>query len=550
MPTSHLHTPRERDPARLARQRFDALIIGGGINGAGIARDLALRGLRVALVEQGDYASGTSSASTKLVHGGLRYLENFDLRLVFEASRERRILTAIAPHLVRPIPFFIPVYENDPRSLLTVRAGMLFYDALALLRNTYLHSILSADEAFAREPALQRDGLKGVAVYWDCRMDDARLCLENVLAAHEMGAETVNYCRVLSLLRCEGKVVGAEVQDEESGSTYEVEAHIVINAAGPWLDAVCGLDGEEPGKLRPSRGSHILVPRINRGDEAIYLSSGSDARLFFVIPWGNLSLIGTTDITPAGDPGETRASEADIDYLLAESARHLQGVELDRSHVVAAFSGVRPLVSSEGAIGKASREHQIFTSASGMISVGGGKYTTYRAVAAEVAAKVCAQIGKGEGRSLTDRVPLPGGSTGRIETYLQRAEQKLGRPYGLPPAHLAALVNRYGSRAPLLLQRLQDDPALLRPVAPGSSLLTLQVLHAIDYEQARTPEDILRRRTTRALESGRGLHELEAIADLLASRFAVSPARRQQWCDDYRRRVALSVTDEKGPTPP
>jgi len=528
-----------RDIEGMCRRRYDALVIGGGINGAGIARDLALRGLRVALVEKGDFASGTSSASTKLIHGGVRYLEHLDFHLVFESCRERSILQKIAPHLVRPLPFFIPVYRDDPRSLLTIRAGMALYDLLALLRNTRHHSILNPAEAVRREPALQQEGLKGVALYWDCRMDDARLCLENVLAAREAGAETRNYLQVTGLLASGGLTRGARLRDMENGEEVEIEARVVVNATGPWLDEVCALDGDEEKKLRPTRGTHILVPRINCGEEALYLTAGRDDRLFFVIPRGPLSLIGTTDVDFRGGADEVGPTEEDVGYLLSETARHLRREPPKRSEVVASFAGLRPLLSDSSAKASGvSREHRIFESGSGLISVGGGKYTTYRAVADEVARRVCRRLGKSPGRCLTHRLPLPGGATGRFETYLRRRTPVLAERCGLPETTVESLILRYGSRIDQLLALADAEPELLQPIAEKSTLLAVEAAYAIEVEMARTPEDILRRRTALALGAGRGVAELENVSTLLGRRLRAPADRCQQWQSAYRARYS------------
>ncbi|NIQ92998.1 MAG: glycerol-3-phosphate dehydrogenase/oxidase, partial [Desulfuromonadales bacterium] len=306
----------------------------------------------------------------------LRYLENFDLRLVFEACRERRTLMRIAPHLVHPLRFYVPVYKGDKRPLWMVRAGLFLYDLLAMFRNTHIHGVLSAEKAVAREPALRQQGLRGVAVYWDCRMDDARLCLENVIAASEAGAEVANYLQVTGLRKKKDKVTGVDLVDLESGRAFAAEADIVVNMTGPWMDKVRALDDDTEPMLRTTRGAHILVPRINQGNEALYLSSEQDDRLFFVIPWGDLSLIGTTDTDTDRPPEETVATEEDIDYLLEESANHLHGTTLTRDCVVATFAGLRPLVAdTRDTASNVSREHRIFISASGLVSVGGGKYT-------------------------------------------------------------------------------------------------------------------------------------------------------------------------------
>lgn len=523
-----------RDLSLLTSRTHDVLVVGGGINGAGIARDLALRGLAVALVEKGDFGSGTSSASTKLIHGGLRYLERGDLRLVFESCRERQILQRIAPHLVRPLPFMIPVYRDDPRSLATIRTGLALYDTLAFFRSTRRHRILSPEEALSREPALREEGLLGAALYWDCRMDDARLCLENVLAAREAGAQTLNYLKVVGFLQHEGKICGVRCRDGEEGEEIEIEAQVVVNATGPWLQALCFLAGDRGAKLRPTRGTHLLVPRISHGEEALYLTAGRDDRLFFVIPWGELSLVGTTDVDHPGEPDTVAPGEEEIEYLLAELGRHLREAAPRRCDVVAGFAGLRPLIAASGPrISRISREHRIFESPSGLLSVGGGKYTTYRAVAAEVAGKICKRLKRGEGKSRTGHIPLPGGAGGDASSYLGRHGPRLCAKYGVASSLLPTLFGRYGSRTEVFFENTRGDASLLSPVVPGSALLRGEILYAAQFEMARTPEDLLRRRTPLALEKGRGLRELEAVIELLGECLQTPGEHRRRWRHDY-----------------
>ncbi len=526
----------QRDLASMAGRHYDVLIIGGGINGAGIARDLALRGLQVALVEKGDFASGTSSTSTKLIHGGLRYLESFNLRLVFESCRERRILQKIAAHLVRPMAFFIPVYKGDRRPLWLVRIGLALYDLLAMFRNTHVHGVLAADAAVRQEPQLKRKGLKGVAVYWDCRMDDARLCLENIISAAEAGADVANYAEVVDLQQTDGEVSGVRIVDCVDRCEYTLAARVVVNAAGPWLDQIRELDGSKQPVLRITRGTHIIVPRINAGEEALYLASGRDERLFFVIPWGEASLIGTTDVD-FSDPADTVApTEEDITYLLEESSRHLQGAGLTRACVIAAFAGLRPLVREEktGEASKVSREHTILQSASGLLSVAGGKYTTYRAVAEQVARMVCKRLGHPAGKSRTGTLPLPGAVTGDYSLFSAGEKQSLLATYAVETALLDRLFERYGGRTRALLAATKIEEELLRPVVSGSALTRLEVDYAVRFELARTPADVLRRRTDLALQPGQGLAELPAVARQMQALLAVSDAQRKQWEDNYR----------------
>lgn len=525
---------RDETIDQLSSTRFDVLVIGGGINGAGIARDLAMRGLNVALVEKGDYASGTSSTSTKLIHGGLRYLETFQFGLVYESCRERLTLQQIAPHLVHPFPFLIPIYRPGSRPVWMIRAGMILYDLMALGRNTRPHQILNPAEALQEEPQLNPDGLAGAARYWDCRMDDARLCLENIFAAQSEGATCANYLEVTSLLKTDGQIKGAVVHDSETGTSFDITAHLIINATGPWLDKLCAMDESQPPRLRPTRGTHILVPRISQGDEALYLAANRDDRLFFVIPWGELSLIGTTDIDFRADPDTTEPTQDDIDYLLSETSRQLNREPLQRDDVISAFAGLRPLVTdTQARTSRIPREHHIFHDSSGLISVGGGKYTTYRSLAAEVSDLACQQLGKGKGRSQTAKKPLPGGHTGNFIDFCAQQRPLICNEFGLTNAHAERLLGRYGSRWQLLAGLLRQQPELITPVIPGSTLLAGEVVYAAQYESARTPEDILRRRTPIALEPGRGLKELEAVSQLLGATLQFSPEQVNSWQTNY-----------------
>jgi glycerol-3-phosphate dehydrogenase len=522
----------------LAEQRFDVLVIGGGITGAGIARDLALRGVAVALVDQDDFASGTSSRSTKLIHGGLRYLERLELGLVFESCRERRILQQIAPHLVRPLPLMIPLYRGARRSKALVHAGLTLYDLLALRRNPHPHRMLAAAEALRRQPLLDPQGLSGAALYWDCRMDDARLCLENVIAAREAGAVTVNYARVAGLLFRAGRIAGAIVEDRETGELLEVAARVVVNAAGPWLDRVGALTGRWTPRLRPTRGSHLLVPRLTGSDEALYLSSDRDDRMFFVIPWGELSLIGTTDLDDSSPPEEAVISSEETSYLLEEAARYLPGTHLTGSDVVSSYSGIRPLLAGGPAQASAvSREHALFETADGLIAIGGGKYTTYRAMAAAATDRVMERLGRPRGRVQTAQLRLPGGLPGWDR--LLREPPPQARRHGLDEVELQRLVDRYGARTPRLLELLDREPELAAPLAPGLPLCGFEVAYAADCEMARTPEDVLRRRSALALLPGHGLAAVAAVATLLGQRLSLPPEQTAASVAAYQHTYAL-----------
>ncbi|MDW8344836.1 MAG: glycerol-3-phosphate dehydrogenase/oxidase [Verrucomicrobiae bacterium] len=377
-----------RDLNRLANTEFDLLVIGGGILGAGIARDAALRGLRVALVEQRDFASGTSSRSTKLIHGGFRYLEQGAVKLVAESCRERAILQRIAPHLVKPLSFLFVVYEGDRRPLWLMRAGLTLYDWLARGRAPGRHRAMTAAETRAEEPALQSTGLQGAVLFYDCQEDDARFCIDNIHHAADLGAVCVNYCGVTGLVRRGDRVVAASV---EAG--FEVRAKWFINATGVWAGRLASSV-----KLAPTKGVHLVVPRVTRQHGVFW--QARDGRLVFVIPWWGESLVGSTDTDYAGDPAAARAEPADVNYLLSELRRRFPNASTE---VITSFAGVRPLLAGTEAPSARSREHQLVREGANFLSVIGGKYTTYRAIAAEVVEAT----GLTRAQCQTDTTPLP-----------------------------------------------------------------------------------------------------------------------------------------------
>jgi glycerol-3-phosphate dehydrogenase len=396
----------KRDIAALADGLFDLLIIGGGIIGAGVARDAAMRGLSVALVEQADFASGTSSKSSKLIHGGFRYLEQYAFGLVRESCRERRILQEIAPHLVHPVQFLLPVYEGDPRSLWTMRIGMTLYDMLAMYGNTGAHRTLSATEAAITEPGLNRHGLRGAIAFYDCQEDDARLCVDTVSHAAELGARCANYCRVEGFAADGPRIVAAKVSDRLTGNTFDVRAKCFLNAAGPWVEQVAGMADAAPIRLSRTKGTHILLPNLTAGHGVFFQSN--DRRMIFVIPWLDCTLVGTTDTDYAGLPEDVAADEADIEYLLQRTAAVLPRAAVRREDVITAFAGVRPLLASDKAHPSArSREHKVLRQGENLVTIAGGKYTTYRAIAQQAVDAVFAALGKKSPRCRTAEKVIP-----------------------------------------------------------------------------------------------------------------------------------------------
>lgn len=398
---------------RLGEEVFDLAVIGGGINGAGVARDAALRGMSVALVERSDFASGTSSRSSKLIHGGVRYLEHGDVGLVLESCRERDLLRSrTAPHLVRAQPFVFPVYADDPLGLWQLRLGLLLYDTLAGFRNVKRHRMLSKEALGEEEPGLLTDGLTGGALYYDCATDDARLTLENALAARQSGAAVVNYVEVTALDKdSSGRLAAARLRDRMGGGETLLRARSFVNATGPWLDSVRKLDdGGAPPRLKATKGVHLLVERKRIGNRnAVVIRGPGDDRVMFAIPWQDLTLVGTTDTFYKGDPQAVAVEREDVDYILAAANRAFPAAGLGSRDIVSAYAGLRPLVApeDESDASDVSREDAIFESPSGLISIGGGKLTTYRRVSERVVDLAAGQAGRSVGPCRTGLLALP-----------------------------------------------------------------------------------------------------------------------------------------------
>jgi glycerol-3-phosphate dehydrogenase len=473
------------------QEPYDLIVIGGGVVGSWIACDAAQRGLRAALFEQGDVGSGTSSRTSKLIHGGLRYLEQGSFRLVAEGTRERAVWMRIAPHLVRPLPFLFPLYRDTGRSAWVVRLGMTLYDVLSLYRNIEPHRMVSTAEAVRREPALRHPELAGAARFFDAQMDDARACLEVALSAAAAGARVETYARVDALLRCDGRVAGVRV------GARDVFARVVVNAAGPWLDCVSALADGAVRRIRMTRGAHLVLPPLLR-EHALVLTARQDGRVFFVIPWRGHTLVGTTDLDYAGDPAAVRCTNDERRYLLAEIRHALPAVAIQDADVVAEFAGVRPLAFEPGGSASAvSREDLIAEDPSGVVAIAGGKFTTARAVAERAVTRIAGRLARsGLAPCRTDSTPLPGGHP--VSADQRRSWRAGGRSLGLAEAQYDALLGMYGSRLGLLLDLMaqRGTGGRLHPDLPW---VGAQVDFAVEHELARTVEDVLRRRLPIAL---------------------------------------------------
>jgi glycerol-3-phosphate dehydrogenase len=497
---------RERARERLAHDHFDVLIIGGGINGAGVARDAALRGMSVALVERDDYASGTSSRSSRLVHGGVRYLEHGYFHLVFESSRERRILLETAPHLVRALQFTWPIYRGSRIPRWKLDAGLWLYDLLAAFRNVARHRSLNAAQVLEAEPKLKREGLRGGATYFDAATNDARLTIANVVDAVSAGASALNHAAVESLTFERNRVTGALVRDRFTQECFEVRARAVVNATGPWTDEISRL--EDPASapaVLGTKGVHIAVPAERLGNRAaVTLLAPADERVMFVLPGGTHTIIGTTDTPTKERPDQVRATRADVRYLLDGANAYFPEAGLTADDVVSAWAGIRPLIASgnTGDPAGASREHAITVGPRGVIAVTGGKLTTYRSMSEEVADRVQAYLGQPRTPSDTGTRALPGCATKPVD--------------GSPRGELLVTGLHYTI----------DDAAM-----------------AVEHEFACTVADVLVRRTHLAFETrDHGLSVAPRVAELLAPRLSWSAADIERALDEYRAGVARLFT--------
>lgn len=521
---------REATWERLQEEVFDVFVIGGGINGAAVARDAVLRGMSVGLAEMNDFASGTSSRSSKLIHGGVRYIEHGELGLVLEACRERDLLrTRLAPHLVRGQRFIFPVYDGDPVPAWQLRAGLFLYDLLASFRNVQNHSWLSRKEVVNEEPELLVTGLKGGAAYYDCWTDDARLTLATMLAARAGGAAVLNHAEVVTLEKdSSGRLASALVRDRLTDRRATVRARAFVNVAGPWLDRVRRFDDAgAPPRLRATKGVHAVFERARVGNRnAVVIRGVDDGRVMFAIPWQRHVLVGTTDTWYDGDPADVKAERSDVDYLLASVNRAFPRADLCTRDVTSTYAGLRPLVEPEDELDESevSRDDRIFESPSGLLSLGGGKLTTHRHVAERMVDRAADFVGRSVGGCRTAVVPLPGG-----------AGIEAGDASDEPPRSAEEHVRmRYGALGSELSARVRHDQSLGQPLAEDLPDLRAELLHAVDQEMALTVEDVLTRRTHVTLKSQEaGSRLARSVAELLGARLGWEPERIAEESEAY-----------------
>ena len=540
---------------------FDLIVIGAGINGAGIARDAAMRGLKTLVLDKGDISNGTTQWATRLIHGGLRYLEYYEVPLVRESLRDREILFHIAPHLVKPLGFMIPIYERAKHGPLMVRLGMIAYDVLSFDKSVGNHRMFSPEEAREREPGLNPEGLKGAAFYYDGQVEYAeRIAVENAISAHEHGAVVLNYAEVDRLITRDGNVTGVEFADVLGGSRYEAHAPVTVNVAGPWVDEV--LRGIEPNgasghrMIGGTKGSHLIVdpfPGAPKG-EALYVEARKDGRPYFIVPWNGRYLIGTTDFRYEGDLDHVSADEDEIDYLLEETNHVIPEANLSREDVLFTYSGVRPLPHQpEGAEGSVTRSHIIYDHSrgkgvgtkgssigegaprvGGLISIVGGKLTTYRNLSRQTVDMAYEKLGREAPESHTARIPLPGGATEDFEAFAAGFKATSG----LTDQLAERLLKLYGVRAPEVLKIAGDDPSLRMPLSASltveTGIIGAEVLYAFQHELAQTLSDVLLRRTMVGMGPQVGLDVDEAAAQVAVKHLGWTEERARSEVEAYR----------------
>jgi glycerol-3-phosphate dehydrogenase len=508
---------------RLSKATYDLLVIGGGILGTSVAWHAAQSGLRVAMVDAGDFAGATSSASSKLVHGGLRYLQTGAVRLVAENHHERRVLAKdVAPHLVNPLTFYLPVYKGGPHGAAKLGAGVFAYSMLSAFGDG-VGRVISPAKAAADNPALRTENLKAVAVYSDHQMNDSRVAVMTVRAAVESGAVVLNHAEVTGLRFTHGRVTGAELRDRVDGTEFGVDARLVLNATGPWVDHLRRMEDKHAApSIRLSKGAHIVLKRTAPWKAAM-ATPIDKYRITFALPWEDQLLLGTTDEAYEGDPADVRATESDIQQILDEAAFSVRAEHLSPDLITYAFAGLRVLPGGPGGVESAKRETVVTEGRAGMLSVAGGKWTTYRHIGRTVINKLAQLPGGALAEDmeplsrLPRRVPLPGIANPNAVAHRLLVDREPG--VRMDPLTARQLATHYGSLSFDIARLVNEDPSLGERIHPDGPEIWAQVVYARDHEWAETADDVLRRRTTLTIR-GLDTEDVRARVEELLSRKA------------------------------
>jgi glycerol-3-phosphate dehydrogenase len=522
-------------------QIFDLIVIGGGITGAGTARDAALRGLSCLLLEKGDFASGVTSKSTRLIHGGLRYLANFEVDLVAESLRERAILRRQAPYLIHPMPILMPIYKGDPHGRAVISIGIHLYDMLSHEKDIPHYFISGREKTLGFEPRLNQDGLKGSALFYDHQITmPERLVIENIIGAREAGAKILNYVRAEKIEETNGGIVVA-ARNVLTNQVHIFHSKVLINAAGPWIDIVRTAGNIDTKKIIfPTKGIHLVLPKLS--EQALFATS-RDGRMFFIIPLDAYSLIGTTDTIYNGDLDEVHADRDDVNYLLSQSRRILPGMNLTREAILYTYAGIRPLAFSGASESKISRKHRVIREGrtDRVITIAGGKLTTYRNMAKDVMDAACKTLGV-KSACITDKKPLAGGLPMGYDDYLKEAVPEMSARHKVNAETVRHLIQFYGSRAERVLDLVDMDPALGEAVSPESRDIYAQVVYSVVEEGARTLSDIILRRMHLGMTGTRGKKQAEKIAEIAGKELKWSQEDKRHHVEDFKKELLKDST--------
>lgn len=536
---------------KLQKDPFDVLIIGGGITGAGIAFDASSRGMKTALVDMQDFASGTSSRSTKLVHGGLRYLKNFEVKLVAEVGKERAIVYENGPHVTTPEWMLLPIYQDGTFGRLSTSIGLRVYDYLAGVSSDERRTMLNVQETIEKVPLIKKEGLQGAGYYVEYRTDDARLTIEVMKAAYEKGAVPINYTKAYKLLYKNSEVAGILAVDQLTGDEYEIKAHTIVNASGPWVDFIRDMDGSKIGKsMQLTKGVHIVVDQSKLPlKQAVYFDT-PDKRMIFAIPRNGKSYVGTTDTFYNQDPQNPKITKEDREYLIHAITDMFPDARVSETDIESSWAGVRPLISVEGKDpSEISRKDEIWEAPSGLITIAGGKLTGYRKMAETVVNLLARNLKEKSNREfprcLTKTLPISGGDVGGSRNYNSFIEKlsRDGLEIGLTQGEAFHLVSMYGSNTPILFNMIEANSNEAEKYEMPLTLW-VKLKYALDYEMAATPSDFFTRRTGDLLFDINSVRNYQKqVHDYMSDYFDWSEERKQQ----FNRELEQELNDATNP---
>lgn len=526
---------------RLAREQFDLLIIGGGITGAAILRDAAMRGMKTALIEKGDFASGTSSKSSKMIHGGLRYLKQMDIDLVKESLAEREKLLKLAPHLIQSAPFLIPIYAGLMERI-EMRMGLIGYDFLKRDSSLGRHRHLSIEEVRQAEPLLHTEKLSGGFIYYDCLVDDARLTLATIKSAHEHGAVAANYVRAIGFENDSGSLRRVKFCDELSRNAGEIGTRVVAIAAGPWTDEIFHLPDRSAPLLRPTKGIHVVFPRNRLCVNHVVVMPTADKRIIFAVPRDDFTYVGTTDTDYTGFLDTVPVESGEVDYLLNTLNHYFPSTQLEPEDIVSTWAGLRPLLSQEREPSKMRRDYQMFFNEDGVAAIVGGKLTIHRTMAANLLDQMLQSYAHRLPQSFhacqTDTAQLTGGEMAEFDAYLRAQTLGLVNRWRFAPKTASRLISCYGRNHLDILAIGLQNRKLLEPLIPGSPVLKAEVVYAVEDEMALTLDDFMSRRTDLMhFDNQQGIQAVETIARLMGHLLGWKRRQRKAEIRKYRRSV-------------